>query len=214
MSVVTVKDIFSQEELDLLQKIVDNKNVPTSELHSAFPHEHKDCDRIPEADDPTVGIDKTVGRVQTGLIDSHLTDDIKNKVIKIVSDILGEPCVIAHALHAVYSNEYGMPNLPPHLDGDGNDLIVNFQLSSNIQWDLGVNHEIYSINDNEALVFNANTEIHWRPHKTFNDGDYVQMIFFRCYKLFEKIDYSYMYNTPSIDINKIFADANKVRDSL
>lgn len=214
MTTIVIKDVFSQEQLNGLNKIIDSINVPTSELHSAFPHDHEKCTPIAPSPDPTVGIDRVVGRVQTGCIDDYLSEDIKNRVLQIVEDILGEPCAITHALHATYSNQYGSPSLPPHFDGTPDDIIINFQLISNTSWDLGINTEVYSIKDNEALIFNPNTEIHWRPHKTFKDGEYIQMIFFRCYKTGSKSDYSYIYNTDSIDIDQIFADANRVRDSL
>jgi hypothetical protein len=214
MSVVTVNNVFSEEQLQTLHNIINHKGMPTSELHSEFPHDHTNCDPVPEVYDPTTGIDRTVGRIQTGRIDSYLPDDIKKRMLEIVDNILGEPCAIAHALHSIYSNKYGTPNLPPHLDGTTHDLIINFQLSSNTKWDLGINHDLYSLENNEALVFNANTEIHWRPHKVFSDGEYVQIIFIRCHKVGSESNLSYMYNTPSINIDKIFSDANKVRDSL
>jgi hypothetical protein len=214
MSVIIINDVFTEEQLNTLHKIMSNIATPTIELHSEFPHDHEKCDPITAPFDPTIGIDRVIGRVQNGCIDDHLSEDIKNRVLQIVEDILGEPCAITHALHSTYSNEYGSPNLPPHLDGTPDDIIINFQLTSNTSWDLAINTEIYSIEDNGALVFNPNTEIHWRPHKTFNDGEYIQMIFFRCHKVGSKCSFSYMYDTPSIDINKIIADANKVRDSL
>jgi len=113
--------------------------------------------------------------------------------------------------NVTYGAEYGTPNLPPHFDGDTNDLIINFQLSSNTSWPLGLDLETYNMEDNSALIFNANTNIHWRPNKVFNDGEYVQMIFFRFYKINNRTDYSYV---PMNQTDKIFEDVVNLRNSL
>jgi hypothetical protein len=211
MNTITIKNVFSEEQLGFLHKTVNNRNIQEIDLHSEFPHDHSKCQSVPSIFDPTTGVDRVVGRFQTGLIDEYLSNDIKNKIIQIASDIVGEECVIEHALHAIYSNKYGTPSLPPHFDWDSNDLIVNFQLTSNTSWDVGINLDLYSVVDNSALVFNANTEVHWRPHKTFNDGEYIEMIFFRCHKIGKKSDFSYMSNSET---DKMFVNANKMRDSL
>jgi hypothetical protein len=82
-------------------------------------------------------------------------------------------------LFVEYNAKYGTPNLTPHMDGDTNDLIFDFQFKSNTTWGLGFNKDVHELADNSALAFNPNSNIHWRPIKTFNDDEFVQMIFFR-----------------------------------
>lgn len=135
------------------------------------------------------------------------------RITKIANRFSEEPLELLYAVTgAEYSVAYnGNPNLPPHFDGDFNDIIIDYQLDSNTQWPLGVNLETYPLTDNSGVIFNPNTNIHWRPHKTFKDGEYVRMIFFRFYNPVNKSDYSYLPNHPD---NPAFAKVRAYRDSL
>jgi hypothetical protein len=85
------------------------------------------------------------------------------------------------------------------------------QLEANTSWDLGLNTTTYTLEDNSALVFNANTEIHWRVKKDFKPGEYVRMMFVRFYNEENPSDYSHLNLTQTHDI---FKDARELRDSL
>ncbi len=111
----------------------------------------------------------------------------------------------------VYSSEYGEPNLPPHFDGDSTDLIINYQLDSNTSWDIALDTEVYPMEDNSALIFNPNESIHWRPHKTFKEGEYVRMVFFRFYNPAGRSDYSHL---NFMQDDAIFKEPNKLREKL
>jgi hypothetical protein len=91
-------------------------------------------------------------------------------------------------------------------------------LSSNTDWGLGLNEEVYYLKDNSAILFNGNKEIHWRPHKEFKSGEYVKMIFVRFHTPnlandpnFNFPDYSYLPAQPS-DI--FFKKVNDFRENL
>jgi hypothetical protein len=86
------------------------------------------------------------------------------------------------------------------------------QLESNTSWDLGLNLKTYSIEDNQALVFNANTEAHWRVHKDFQEGEYVRMMFVRFQNAEKPSDYSHL--TKYWPTDEIFKDIRELRDSL
>ena len=111
-------------------------------------------------------------------------------------------------IFAEYAIEHGQPNLPPHFDGDNNSLIINYQYKSNTSWDLGVNSTVYEMIDNTAIIFNPNEYPHWRPHKTFKEGEYITMAFFR----FPSPDTDYSHMRYSQD-DEIFMEARKTRDS-
>lgn len=115
------------------------------------------------------------------------------------------------ALCVVYSNEYGHPNLPPHFDGDNTELIVNYQLDSNTDWQIGIDFETLKINNNSAIIFNPNDHIHWRPHKTFLDNEYVTMVFFRFYNPYKKNDL--LHKSLKQD-DPVFKDILNYRNSL
>jgi hypothetical protein len=184
MSITKVDNVFSWEHINLINEII-----------STY-----------ETDD-----DYTLGRVCIGDIKYSFTQAITDRLYKIVDDISDAPLVIDHALYAEYNGKYGQPNLPPHFDGDTNDLIINIQLSSNTRWDLGLNLETHQLEDNLAMVFNGNTEIHWRPHKEFQEGEYVKMLFVRFYNSVNLSDYSYL---PMNQSDEIFKEVRELRDSL
>jgi hypothetical protein len=156
-------------------------------------------------------VDKVLGRTQVYFNLKDIPNQIIEKMTQTVNSLSDQPLVIDHITYVEYSSEYGESNLPPHFDGDRNNLVVDYQLKSNISWDLGINTELYPLEDNSALIFNANTNIHWRPYKRFQDGEYIRMIFFRFYDPVNRPDYSYL---PKYLDHEVFRDANMVRDSL
>jgi hypothetical protein len=184
MSITKVDNVFSWEHINLINEIIST-------------YETED--------------DYTLGRVYIGDIRNSFTQTITDRLYKIVDDISDAPLVIDHALYVEYNGKYGQPNLPPHFDGDTNDLIINIQLSSNTRWDLGLNLETHQLEDNSAMVFNGNTEIHWRPHKEFQEGEYVKMLFVRFYNSANRSDYSYL---PMNQSDEIFKEVRELRDSL
>jgi len=124
---------------------------------------------------------------------------------------LGETSLVMSGITCVeYSNLYGKPNLPPHFDGDNNDLIINMQIDSNTVWPLGLNLNVYELKNNSALIFNANKEVHWRTHKEFKDGEYVKMIFVRFCNLDNLSDYSHLRLSQD---DPVFKDARDIRES-
>ena len=148
-------------------------------------------------------IDEKLGRSQV-ILNSLGEENIGSKILEI-----GKNLSLSSAIYVEYSNNFGQPNLPTHYDGDNSDLIVNYQLSSNTSWDIGLGLETYSLEDNSALIFNPNEYIHWRPIKQFEAGEYVKMIFFRLWNKENTSDYSHL--RYSLD-NPIFDEVKKIRD--
>jgi hypothetical protein len=185
MSITKLSNIFSFAELEI--------------IHNAISfHETR--------------IDSNLGRGLTENIQRGLSQEIKNKMYRIVSDVSNAPLAMSSIMCAEYNKKYGKPNLPPHFDGDTNDLIINMQLESNTSWDIGLNLETYTLEDNSAVIFNANTEAHWRPHKEFKDGEYIRMLFIRFYNLKKLSDYSHLGQYNSND--DIFKEIRELRDNL
>jgi hypothetical protein len=149
--------------------------------------------------------DKKLGRVvyTISLIDS-LAKSIHQKVQGIVGHELPPMSVV---IFVDYDGQYGQPNLPPHFDGDSNTVIVDYQYKSNTSWGLGVNTTVYEMQDNKAIIFNPNEYPHWRPYKTFQDGEYITMAFFRFIGQQSYADMRYKQD------HEIFDEARKARDS-
>ena len=153
-------------------------------------------------------VDNKLGRVISG---NSLQIYLIKKIEKIVNEFSNINLISSGATYIEYNNKYGDPNLPPHFDGDITDAILNFQLSSNTEWSIGLDTEIYNLEDNSGLLFHPNKNIHWRPIKKFKDGQYVKMLLFRFINSDKKTDYSHLIFDAK---NKIFDEANKVRNSL
>jgi hypothetical protein len=196
-----VENIFSPGQLKHIHEAIANYVIPTID----------NGEYIASSDNLGTGLDVALGRLSIGDIGKQLNEDIKDRLTSIAEDFVDYPIRMDHILYTEYSNKYGKPNLPPHFDGDTNDFIINMQLSSNTSWDLGLNLQAYTLKDNSALIFNGNTEIHWRKHKEFKDGEYVSMLFTRFYNLEKRSDYSHLTLDGG---DNIFKDARDFRDSF
>jgi hypothetical protein len=184
MSIDRIDNIFSQEELDHINDIINNS---PNNVH------------------------EELGRKQFYSVASGFSPELRTKLTDIAKRVSGLPLELSHAVAVEYSPLYGEPNLRTHVDGDTNDLIINIQLDSNTVWDMGLNQKTYTLNDNSALIFNANKEIHWRVHKEFKEGEYVKMLFVRFHNPENMSDYSYLPHNPD---DEMFKEAREFRDSL
>jgi hypothetical protein len=126
-----------------------------------------------------------------------------------VEDLLNKKLDPVGIIFTDYSAKYGQPNLPPHFDGDANNVIVDYQYRSNTSWGLGVDTTVFEMIDNKAIIFNPNEYPHWRPIKTFNDGEYVTMAFFRFPDQSGNTDYSHMRLSQD---DKAFDDIHAIRN--
>jgi hypothetical protein len=153
--------------------------------------------------------DAIYGRIIIGI---DLPDSIINAIKQKAERLLNKKLRKMSASYAEYRLEYGQPNLPPHFDGDNNDLIIDYQLNSNTSWGLGVDDELFEMNDNTAIMFNPNEYPHWRPRKEFQEGEYMGVVFFRCPDYSgEEVDYS---SKALSQQDSAFDKARAIRDSL
>lgn len=161
-------------EYKKIQKI---KNILTKEEFLSFSADFDyNCNNL--TDNENNKVDYVLGRLVMYSLDS-LSENFITKINKVAQEYCSSDAAFSGFTAVEYNNKYGIPNLPPHCDEDFNDFIINFQLSSNIVWPIGLDLDLYKLDDNSAIIFNGNKNVHWRPHKNFNDGDFVRMIFFR-----------------------------------
>jgi hypothetical protein len=144
--------------------------------------------------------DQELGRIKKQL--DTLPPKVEKKIVRLSQKYFGLDLDFANATYVEYNNKFGQPNLPAHFDHDDKDLVFDYQWEANTSWDLGVGTEVYPLVNNSAIVFNANKHIHWRPHKTFKDDQYVRMIFFRLYNKANPSDYSHLDYRVGEDIFK------------
>lgn len=156
--------------------------------------------------------DPQLGRIRVALQEAPLY--LATKLTALVNSLQDQELEITGPpLYVEYNAKYGIPTLPPHFDGDFNDLIIDYQLESSPEtlWPLGVNLDLYPLKDNEAVIFNPNTNIHWRPHSAFQPDQYIRMIFFRFHNPNNKSDYSHLPGHPN---DPVFKEVATLRDNL
>lgn len=179
-------NLFSPTDFKTINSLVD------AAIHGSDVHHNEDLGRL------------IIGGI--GIPDTAL-----NSLTSLVIKLTGLALSASPSVTAVeYSNKYGSPNLLPHFDRDQNEIIVDYQLISNTRWPLGINTSAYDLEDNSALMFNPNTNAHWRPSKIFKDEEYVRMIFFRFF-LGSPKDYSDLPDHPN---DPIFKDAREYREGF
>ena len=212
MDTKIIDNLLSEKEISIFNNITKDLEAPKDEYGNF----------IFDDQDSYISVSKYLGRIQfninnigdlfpvknSGLADKSLTI----RLTKLANSISGLNLTLSSITYVEYSSKYGTPSLPPHYDGDNNDLIINYQFDSNTRWDLGVNFETYEIKNNSALVFNPNKTAHWRPNKIFNDGDFVKMIFFRFAKKENPTDYSDLQKFWPND--EVFKNICEFRNSL
>lgn len=81
-----------------------------------------------------------------------------------------------------YRHGNGNPKLPTHLDGDDNELHVDYQIRSSTDWPIIVDDIVYNLVDNSIVTFVGASQYHSRPVKVFKEGDFVNMLLFRFMK--------------------------------
>lgn len=187
MNITQIYDVFSEKEILFFDTIINNLN------------------------DKDFNISKDLGRLEFTIKNIYIDENIILKLTNIAKSISKIDLMLLGVTYVEYNSKYGVPNLPPHFDGDSTDLLINYQLSSNTFWDIGLNFNIYNIKDNSALIFNPNKEIHWRPNKIFKDQEFIKMIFFRFVDLKNYKDNSHL--SYSLD-HKIFKGVNDFRDTF
>lgn len=212
MDAEIIDDLLSEKEISIFNNITKDLEAPKDEYGNF----------IFDDQDSYISVSKYLGRIQFNINNIGDLFPVKNleladklltiRLTKLANSISGLDLTLSSITYVEYSSRYGTPSLPPHYDGDNNDLIVNYQFDSNTRWDLGVNFETYEIKNNSALVFNPNKTAHWRPNKIFNDGDFVKMIFFRFAKKENPTDYSDLQKFWPND--EVFKNICEFRNSL
>jgi hypothetical protein len=154
--VIKLDNIFTEQELEEISALYESNVEKNSELFTELGRLHVLLYGFPQR--------------------------LADKLTDLVTERLGldSPLELVLAPNAAeYSSKYGSPQLSPHYDGDWTDVIIDFQLSSNTSWPIGVELEAHTLQDNSGVMFNPNKGMHWRPQKDFKPGEYVRMVFFR-----------------------------------
>jgi hypothetical protein len=102
--------------------------------------------------------------------------EIYETLNKIVVDNFSSTALPSYFKWFRYSPQYGVPNLPPHLDDNACTYTIDIQLRSTVSWPMYVNGKEYEWKDRDALLYNGVDQLHWRPKfPGENYSDYVEV---------------------------------------
>jgi hypothetical protein len=89
---------------------------------------------------------------------------------------------LAHYSYIDYNLKYGdgryEPVLPPHIDSTENLVTFNYQLGGNVDWDIYIDNQPYSLKTGDAIIFSAVNQVHWRPQREWKEGDFLEIVTF------------------------------------
>lgn len=117
--------------------------------------------------------------------DFRMPESVLNKIIKISEEISGVSGLILEAYQFSRYEKFVKPDgvvsnpvLTPHYDDFQEPRFTfDYQIKSNTSWPLVVEDREMTLSDNQALTFSGTHQVHWRTNKTFNDGEFIDMIF-------------------------------------
>lgn len=169
---VVERNLLTEEQNKYIINYINNK-LNTLEIKSFSEQEMM---KKPNFDNILI-IEEALGRIRYQIPTHELSKDIIDHLHKIAHKY-NKDLKLQSSTFARYSAKYGKPKLPPHMDKHDNNFTMFYQVSANIQWPLFVQQEFEVLNNNDAFLLNTKNTIHWRLPQVFQDGDYVDMIFF------------------------------------
>jgi len=149
-----LRDVLTEQEIEILKNHIEDSRADEF------------------LDEPQLGRSRL--NLDIDLFPREILDKI-NELGRAVSDSEIE---VGSIYTATYSSKFGKPDLPPHLDPSNAVLCIDYQLDSNTFWEIAVEGVLYKLKNNNALTIPTNTHAHWRKQKTFNDSEFVTMVFF------------------------------------
>lgn len=170
---ITLDNIFSENEIeDIKSEIISQTSVKTLYVWDEL-KEGKLPDEVMKSHNPYVQ-NVSLGKVMIRL---DLPQSITDKVLSLCKE--HDPAITYHgATYTEYDGKYGVPRLSKHRDRFKHFLLLDYQLDANTSWPLYVEDSQYDLSNNSAILFYPGDQFHGRIDKSFENGEYVKMIFF------------------------------------
>lgn len=169
---IVEKNILSEDQYKWLEFYLSNK-IDTLDIISFSEQDMMEKKVIGQNN---LIIEETLGRLRYQIPFHELRNDILETFYNIAHRF-NSKLKLNSTTFAIYSNKYGKPKLPPHMDKHDSNFTMFYQVSSNIEWPLFIQQESETLQNNEALLLNTKNTIHWRYPRIFSDGEYTSMIF-------------------------------------
>lgn len=108
-----------------------------------------------------------------------LPEGVIEKLSSIATESYGKQLSMYAVAFGRYSKQFGIPKLGPHMDEVPSQFTLDYQLDGNISWPLNVEGEEFLLNNNDALIFEGEKVLHWRPKREFVDGEFLDLLWFQ-----------------------------------
>jgi hypothetical protein len=192
------KNIFTNDEVEIINNIINDLILKNEIIKMSDQIEFK-----PEAKKQYIYLNQGRKDMYNIIFPENIIKKITN-IANIVKPIGRSKVFLSDIQYTEYvGNLNQTPSLGVHFDGGGqSDLLLDYQLSSTLTWGIGIEEEVYELEDNDLLVLTPVSKIHYRPIKNFKKDDVLKMIFFK----FSSIDE--FFTSKEIDNEKL----NKVND--
>jgi hypothetical protein len=106
-------------------------------------------------------------------------DDYANKLVPVAREIFqSKELIPTYSLFSHYEGSSPAPSLYKHKDDNACTYTIDLCLYQTEPWDLWVENVPYCLNENEALCYYGNDQLHWREDFPNPGVQKVAMIFF------------------------------------
>lgn len=171
-----VEKPFNEKQVNELRSIIENakKERPLASIPAATAgEEYMSMDRF----DPRI-----MTHMSRMVIEFQCTQEAEDIMNSYVLPVYKEPIKLGHYSYLDYNMKYGngkyFPSLPPHIDAANTLVTFNYCLDTNIDWEIYVDNKAYDLKAGDALVFSAINQVHWRPKREWQEGDFCEILTF------------------------------------
>lgn len=111
--------------------------------------------------------------------DLQPSDQVKERLTKLMSDTMGEEMKVEQISIVKYSPQFDyMVKLFPHYDTRPVDMfLIDIQLKTNEEWGVIVEGKTFHLKDNQGLLFSGTSQMHWREKKVLPAHTDINMMF-------------------------------------
>ena len=172
---IYVEEAFSAEQVADLNEIINDKLSVRPE-YFLLPGGQEEY-RGKSWHDP-----KKVVHMSREMVEFDAPKDVETTMDLHVMGIHSEEIRLCHYSYIDYNREHGdgryAPCLPPHIDNTETLVTFNYMLDGNIDWDIYIDDQPYSLKVGDAIMFSAVNQTHFRPKREWKEGEFVKILTF------------------------------------
>jgi len=175
---IIVKNPFTKDQIDLFLASIKKSQDEASpqDLYQRIPNQPEQYFG-PKWYDP-----KYITFMSRELTEYDIPKECEEVMDEHIKPLYPEDLKLAHWNYINYDPKYGKgiyaPALPPHIDSTETILTFNYILNGNVDWDIYVDNKKYSLNNDEAIIFSALNQVHWRPKRKWKQGEFLEVLTF------------------------------------